>query len=530
MGIDVSKVTLLRRAYTILKRIHTDKVSVGITLPRYWHDSPTAMLSEYNNDHPVTPGAPELTESVQRFLDFAIQVTTRLCELHSKKIRHGSLRPENIFVSPDGGVWLHDFTCASLLFDGEKGNGAHAEPEYLPYLAPESTGRINRRVDYRSDFYSLGSTFFHIITGQPLWASSDPTIDELDIANKHVTQPPPSTNFHSAIDAVIGKLLAKMPEHRYQTCEGLLSDWKDIQANPDAPFTVGKADQASRFMIPQGLYGRDQEKQKLYSIFKRTRDERRPNVVFLKGYAGVGKSALVKEVLGTIKSPQIIVCQGKFDQNKNIPFSAIVQGLGDLTRQILTEPASNLEKWRADIQRDLDGEIAALLPLIPDAAHLFAVNLSDVIPDLQEPASQEERQKRVLTQFLRVFARRKTVVMFIDDLHWSSKSDLQLLTGLVHEFNSAPATHRVSFESLSPILLICAYRDNVVGANHSVRTVFEDKVVSEEIHIQPLNLDDTEQLIGDTLHRPLEDCQPLSKLIYNRSRGNPFFIDRVISQ
>ena len=515
---------LLRRSYTILKRIHSDSILDGIALPRHWHDAPTAMLEEYHDDHPVVPGSPKIVGSVHKFLDFAIQVTMRLYEVHSKKVRHGALRPENLTLSPDGKVWLHDFTCASLLFNGEKNSEIRAEPEYLPYLPPESTGRINRRVDYRSDFYSLGATLFHILTGHRLWASSNPILDELDLANKHVTQPPPSTNFHPAIDAVIAKLLAKMPEHRYQTCEGLLSDWKDIQANPGAAFIVGKADQASRFMIPQGIYGRDKEKQKLYNLFERTRDERCLQVVFLKGYAGVGKSSLVKESVPLMQqSPHTIFCTGKFDRNKSVPFSAIVQALCDLTRQALTGTASELAQWREAVHDALNSESGVLLPLIPDVSHILGVDCPEVVSDLEDPVSQEERQKRVITQFFRVFAQRKTIVMFMDDLQWSSRSDLQLLSGLVQDF--AQSTRNLS-ESAS-ILLICAYRDNAVGEHHRVRTIFENKVISESIEIQPLSQRDTERLVSDTLHRSSEECQPVSKLIYGRTRGNPFFIERV---
>jgi len=523
---DPLRVTMLRRSYTILKRIHADKILDGVTLPRHWHDTPTAMLAEYHHDHPLVPGSAEIVGSVARFLDFAIQVTIRLCEVHSKKVRHGSLRPENITVSPDGKVWLRDFTCASLLFNGERSSETRAEPEYLPYLAPESTGRINRRVDYRSDFYSLGATLFHIITGHPLWASSNPSIlDELDVANKHVTQTPPSANFHPAIDAVIAKLLAKMPEHRYQTCEGLLSDWKDIQADPDAPFVVGKADQASRFMMPQGIYGREYEKSQLFTLFEQTRKQSCLQVVFIKGYAGVGKSSLVKESVGFMQqSPQTIFCSGKFDQNKSVPFSAIVQALGDLTKQVLTETASDLAQWREAVHEALNGESAVLLPIIPDVAHIFGVNSPDIVPDLEDPVSQEERQKRVLTEFVRVFARRKTIVMFMDDLQWSSRSDLQLLAGLVQDLTSGA---NVSSTDSASMLLICAYRDNVVGEYHPVRTMFENKVLSESIEIPPLSQRDTERLVSDTLHRSLDECHPLSKLIYGRSRGNPFFIERV---
>jgi hypothetical protein len=487
------------------------------------------MLSEYHNNHPVVPGAPEITGSLESFLDFAIQLTTRLCAVHSHKVRHGAVRPESISISSSGEVWLHDFTCASFLFEGEGSIVMRMESDFLPYLPPECTGRINRRVDYRSDFYSLGATLYHIITGQRLWGSS---IDaELDIAHKHVTQSPPSVNFHPAVDAVVAKLLAKMPEHRYQTCEGLLSDWRDIKERPDALFTAGQADQASRFMIPQGLYGRDPEMELLKDFYFRAREEKWSDLVLLKGHAGVGKTALVKELAGLMQSTRTIFCQGKFDQNQSVPFSAITQALGSLTRQILAEPATRLAQWRSAILSALNGEIAVLLPLIPDVAHVLAVDLPQPLVSLEDPTSQVERQTRVLIQFLRVFAERKTLILFLDDLQWSSQSDLQLLANLVQEFSLPRSESSPTFSgSLNSTLLICAYRDSVVGPTHPVRVIFEDRVSSHSIHIKPLKQEDAERFVGDTLHRPLHECRELTRVLFSRARGNPFFLQRVSIQ
>jgi len=161
----------------------------------------------------------------------------------------------------------------------------------------------------------------------------------------------------------------------------------------------------------------------------------------------------------------------------------------------------------------------------------LAVNVPDMVPALEDPLSQEERQKRVLLQFLRVFAQQRMIVLFMDDLQWSSESDMQLLAGLVQDFAAATMTDcNRSTGSIYSILLICAYRDNSVGQYHHVRTLFEDKIVSDTIEITPLRQEDTEQLVSDTLHQPLEECRAISKLIHLRSRGNPFFIERVLSQ
>jgi hypothetical protein len=520
----------LRHAYDILSRIHADGVVHGVTFPFQWNDSLPALLTEYNNDHPLIPKSPQLVVSLQAFLDFAIRLTSIVGQLHSKTVRHGALRPDSITINPDGDIWINDFTNTSFLTDDQASNELRAEPDYFPYLAPECTGRINRRIDHRSDLYSLGAALFHIITGEPLWGSL--VTNELDLANKLVNQPPPSTCFHPAVDAVIAKLLSKMPENRYQTCEGLLSDWEEIRADPTKALTVGEIDQASQFRLPQTLYGRKSQQMQIRNLFEETHKRRWSKVLFIKGDPGVGKTSLVAEFARGMKSSNTIFCQGKFEEHKRVPYSAIVEALRGLTGHILTESAARLQQWRRELQDALGDEITILLSIAPDLELVLGIDLPEARPDLEDPIGQEERQKRVLVQFLRVFTKRQTLAIFLDDVHWSCKSDSRLLLGVVREFaqTQAEAESNQPCGILNSVFLVCAYRTSNVDSQHHIRTLFEDRVDSTSISLQPLGKEDAGGIVSDVIHQSIADCSELTDLVYCRTRGNPFYLGRVFSQ
>jgi serine/threonine protein kinase len=98
----------------------------------------------------------------------------------------------------------------------------------LSYISPEQTGRMNRLIDYRTDFYSLGATFYHLIMGVPPFESEDP----LELIHAHIAKNPipphiMDKKYSRPISDIIMKLLSKNAEDRYQTCRGLIADLKN---------------------------------------------------------------------------------------------------------------------------------------------------------------------------------------------------------------------------------------------------------------------------------------------------------------
>nr|AAK00178.1 hypothetical 38.2 kDa protein [Bradyrhizobium sp. WM9] len=112
----------------------------------------------------------------KRFLRLAVGITRAVGKLHRHGLVHKDLKPAHILVNcPDEQVRLTGFGLASRL-SRERVPPEPAEfiAGSLPYMAPEQTGRMNRSVDCRSDLYSLGVTFYQMLTGALPFTGSDP--------------------------------------------------------------------------------------------------------------------------------------------------------------------------------------------------------------------------------------------------------------------------------------------------------------------------------------------------------------------
>ena len=179
---------------------------------------------------------------------------------------HKDIKPANILVdAASGGVWLTGFGIASRL---PRERQAPAPPEViagtLAYMAPEQTGRMNRSIDARSDLYSLGVTFYEMLTGTLPFTAADP----MEWVHCHIArQPlPPERAGQRASrgrsSAIVMKLLAKTAEDRYQTAAGVEADLRRCLAEWEAhgridPFPLGAHDVSDRLLIPEKLYGRE---------------------------------------------------------------------------------------------------------------------------------------------------------------------------------------------------------------------------------------------------------------------------------
>src|SRR5579863_9941501 len=109
-----------------------------------------------------------------RLLRLAINLATALGHAHQRGLIHKDVKPENVLVDDAGRVWLTGFGIASRL---PRERQTPAPPEMiagtLAYMSPEQTGRMNRSMDTRSDLYSLGVTFYQMLTGVLPFAATD---------------------------------------------------------------------------------------------------------------------------------------------------------------------------------------------------------------------------------------------------------------------------------------------------------------------------------------------------------------------
>ncbi|RKZ43160.1 MAG: hypothetical protein DRR00_30220, partial [Candidatus Parabeggiatoa sp. nov. 3] len=272
------------------------------------------------------------TFTLDELLTFAIRATEILGQIQGQNIIHKDINPSNLILNPNTNVLkIVDFGISTQL---SKQHLTLKNPEVLEgtlaYMSPEQTGRMNRALDYRTDFYSLGATFYELFTGKVPFESKD----AMELVHCHIAkQPTPphqiNPDLPMAISNLILKLLEKTAEARYQSAWGIKADLQKCQlqfANNGTiePFALAQKDISDRFQIPQKLYGRESEIDTLVAAFERVASGT-AEMMLVAGYSGIGKSVLVKEIYKSLTEKPGYFIAGKFDQfQRNIPYSAVV--------------------------------------------------------------------------------------------------------------------------------------------------------------------------------------------------------------
>ncbi|KAK6348190.1 His Kinase A domain containing protein [Orbilia javanica] len=487
--------------------------------------------------------------------------------IHSLGIIHNNVNPYTILVTPGTPPkgylfgWhlatrhgrdevTHDHTGSIIAL--------RDNPSPLQYIAPECTGRMNRVVDYRADFYSLGIAMYELCVGFLPFRAVEP----LELIHQHIAKPPaaPSEVNQSipvAVSKVILKLLEKNAEDRYQTASGLRADLGILITRLNEglsldDYVIGEADSNSQFAVTGKLYGRENVLKSLQESYAAVKDKRSSALVLIGGGSGTGKSRLVQEVQKAVVKNKGYFTSGKFEQYKrNTTFFSLVQTLQDLVRQVLSESIQNLEKWRVDAIRALDGEALVLLEVIPEMKLLLGPDYKPDVLAALGPSEREQRFRTVFVRFLSIFARHSLVV-FLDDLQWCSSTEFNLIANIAAQANSNG--HGQS------ILIVGAYRNNEVTVDHPlyamVDRIRKHGVPVSDLEIGDLDIESVGKIVADTFHRPLppmltdleayekegtegqapsHPAQPhdaelrtLTELVFAKTHGNAFFVIQLL--
>jgi PAS domain S-box-containing protein len=470
-------------------------------------------------------GAPLETD---HFLRLAIDITVALGKLHRRGLLHKDIKPANIMVNcADGQVRLTGFGIASRV---PRERQAPEPPETiagtLAYMAPEQTGRMNRSIDSRSDLYALGVTFYQMLTGSLPFKAADP----MEWVHCHIARKPlpPSErleNIPAPVSEIIMKLLAKTAEERYQTAAGVESDLRHCLAERERkgridPFAFGEHDAPDRLLLPEKLYGRAREIETLLACFDRIVNNGAAELVLVSGYSGIGKSSVVNELHKALVPSRGLFASGKFDQYKrDIPYSTLAQAFQSLIRPLLAKSDPELAGWREAFREALGPNGQLIIDLVPELK--LIVGEQPPVPELP-PHDAQRRFQLVFRRFLAVFARPEhPLALFLDDLQWLDSATLDLLEDLLTQ------------PDVQHLMLIGAYRDNEVNSAHplirKLEAIGKVGAVVHEIILAPLAREDLGRLIGDALHCAPERVTALAELIHEKTAGNPFFANQLIS-
>jgi predicted ATPase/signal transduction histidine kinase len=463
-------------------------------------------------------------QRIPEFLQIAIKITNALDFLYHKRIIHKDIKPANIIINHHNKqVKLIDFSISSLLpRETQEIENPKVLEGTLAYLSPEQTGRMNRAIDYRSDFYSLGVTFYEMLTGKLPFFSNDP----MELVHCHLAKPPiPIEEIQPEIPLVlsqiVSKLMAKNAENRYQSAWGLKYDLEKCLTQLETTgkievFSLGERDLRDRFTIPEKLYGRETEVNQLLNAFDQVANGT-TEMMLVGGFSGIGKTAVVKEVHKPIARRRGYFIKGKYDQfQRNIPFSAFVEAFRDLIGQLLSESDAQLATWKTQILTALGDNGQVLIDVIPELEKI--IGKQPPAPELSGTASQN-RFNLLFQKFGQVFTSKEhPLVIFLDDLQWADSASLNLL--------------KLLMEDSGYLLILGAYRDNEVSPVHpfilTVDELIKKGATINTITLPPLREADMNRLVADTLNCELSLAEPLTKLVSQKTQGNPFFATQFL--
>ncbi|MDJ0835893.1 MAG: AAA family ATPase [Acidobacteriota bacterium] len=463
--------------------------------------------------------------SLDLFFEIALKLVEALAGVHRKGIIHKDINPRNIVYHPDRHqLRLIDFGIASAL-DVERGvsNDAGTMEGTLPYIAPEQTGRMNRGVDYRSDYYALGITFFELLTGKRPFTADNAT----GWVYQHVTQLAPDARAFNGtlplpLAQIVARLLEKEPEARYQSTRGLIKDllqcrehWSAGKAIP--AFPIARQDISEKFRISEHVRGREREVTLLQDRLSAVAVGG-TELALVTGYSGVGKTTLVGELTAAITQRRGIFGSGKFEQvHRDTAYSALGEAINQLAGRLLALNPEELSAWQARLKDALGANARLILELAPDFAEIL--DEPEVLPELP-PSQAQNRFRATFEIFFKVFAAAEhPLVLFLDDLQWSDQGTLSLLAEIM------------GAASCPYLMIIGAYRDNEVHQGHPLRVLLDEWDRQKPpclIPLAPLDSEQVTQLIAATLYQAPSRTLPLGELVHRKTGGNPFFVNALL--
>jgi histidine kinase len=461
---------------------------------------------------------------IEHYLALARRLVDALEAIHARGVIHNDISPDHVVVAP--GTFELELVgfSRSLLVEElygpmRPGRDRPPGPEQT-YTSPEQTGRLNRTVDFRSDYYLLGLTLFELLTGAPPFQSADP----LALVHAHLARTPSDPRESRAavpegLSRVLLKLLAKDADDRYQNPRSLRRDLercREARLATEPSLPVATRAFGGRLRLPERLYGRDDATARLSGALESAL-RGKTTLVTVSGPVGVGKSTLIRRVLDGVPKQGGLVLAGKFEPSQ-MPYAGLRRALDNLVSATTAEldPSSpSTSSAAATLGEHMAG---VLTDFHPPLERLFGTQRN--LPRLP-PRQAGTRLSQALGRLLAVIAETKApVCLFLDDLHWAGADSIALLRELL------------CVDLPGQLLIVLAYRDPADDVPPVGATLLEG--LSEAIAISSLALRELAEtevraFVTDALAMDEERSNELARVIFARTRGNPFFVRSFLS-
>ncbi len=182
--------------------------------------------------------------TVNEAVDLTMQVCEGLHEAHSAGVVHRDIKPGNIIIDKKGKPRLLDFGLATVSGE-EKLTKTGSTLGTVGYMSPEQVE--GKKVDHRSDLFSVGVILYEMITGRRPFAGDN---DAAVVKAISSSTPEPIARFKSGVtgelQSIIDKALSKDVSIRYQHADGMLADLKRLAASSQVPVTVSTRERRAK--------------------------------------------------------------------------------------------------------------------------------------------------------------------------------------------------------------------------------------------------------------------------------------------
>jgi predicted ATPase/serine phosphatase RsbU (regulator of sigma subunit) len=465
--------------------------------------------------------------TTEDFLELSQKIVKALADIHRFKIIHRDINPSNVLINRETRVVkITDFGIA-LPFQARHYNTTMKNTGMgtLAYMAPEQAGRMNRPVDYRSDYYSMGIMLYEMLTGRLPFITDEPS----ELLYCHIAKEPQdpgeiNPEIPSPLSSIVLKLIEKMPEERYQSSEGLLLDLRECEKMFNetgyiTDFPVATHDFSHTFSVSHSIIGRERELDTLKNSFDWVRNNH-TEMVLVTGSSGVGKSTLIKELDRYTARFTSYFISGNADRfHKNTPYYCIRTVLTDLVSQILTESSSQIEKWKKSLLSELDDNAPLLAEFAPEFVQIIGQQKRVELTEIER-----EIHYRIMLQrlFSAIATQEHPVVIVIENIHWIDMAALNFIHLIM-----ISRTHKNT-------MIVGSSRKKDLTDSHPLMVMIKDinqqgRRIVQQIDLQELSVDEVNKVVADSLKTESNRTLELAQEIFSKTGGNPFFVRELLT-
>ncbi|MFP3853459.1 MAG: diguanylate cyclase [Anaerolineales bacterium] len=441
-------------------------------------------------------------------IPLARDIAGALAEAHAQGLIHRDVKPENIILQEKHPAKLLDFGLASSRV-GHAPTGDHPVGTFR-YSAPEQTGMLQRPVDARSDLYSLGVVLYEAVTGTPPFLAEDAA----QLIHQHALEDPEpvrklNPSLSSGLERIIETLMAKDPDDRYQTANGLILDLGELERINSESGSFGQVRLHSHDRVESSHkklpIGRENEYKVLHKSWRQAR-EGKGQMLLLVGEPGSGKTRLTQSFVSRWLGKDVMVLSGRCGPSDPTPLNPLRTALEALLERVADLP----DGIRGDMEAKLLGAGEGFQPQLARFSSSYKALLQAEGRGMEGEThiEHEDFYSAIAILLLRLSQEFDGLLFVLEDIQWLDPASKEVIERLADELNSQKImllmTARTSYSDPALTALDA-------GSSQHKRT----------ITLSPLNEPHIEQLAHQILGGRALDRALIEDLVL-LSQGNPF--------